>query len=61
MPRRSSRHGVAALGRHPLRADGLLEQLLTRPVRGFENWPMLFEALNGKKGVITTFLEVRPP
>ena len=30
------------------------------PVRGFENWPMLFEALNGKKGVIKAFLEVRP-
>ena len=39
---------------------GLLEQLLTHPVRGFENWPMLFEALNGKKGVIKAFLEVRP-
>ena len=37
-----------------------LEQLLTHPVRGFENWPMLFEALNGKKGVIKAFLEVRP-
>jgi len=39
---------------------GWLEQLLTHPVRGFENWPMLFEALNGKKGVIKAFLEVRP-
>jgi hypothetical protein len=38
---------------------GWLEQLLTHPVRGLENWPMLFEALNGKKGVIKTFLEVR--
>ena len=33
---------------------------LTHPVRGLENWPMLFEALNGKKGVIKAFLEVRP-
>jgi len=39
---------------------GWLEQLLTHPVRGLENWPMLFEALNGKKGVIKAFLEVRP-
>jgi hypothetical protein len=39
---------------------GWLEQLLTHPVRGFRNWPMLFEALNGKKGVIKAFLEVRP-
>jgi threonine dehydrogenase-like Zn-dependent dehydrogenase len=39
---------------------GWLEQLLTHPVRGFDAWPMLFEALNGKKGVIKAFLEVRP-
>ncbi len=47
---------IHAEGAYP----GLLEQLLTHPVRGFENWPMLFEALNGKKGVIKAFLEVRP-
>jgi glucose 1-dehydrogenase len=38
---------------------GWLEQLLTHPVRGLEAWPMLFEALNGKKGVIKAFMEVR--
>ena len=38
---------------------GWLEQLLTHPVSGFDNWPMLFEALNSKKGVIKAFLEVR--
>jgi glucose 1-dehydrogenase len=47
---------VQAEAHHP----GWLEQLLTHPVRGLENWPMLFEALNGKKGVIKAFLEVRP-
>jgi len=40
---------------------GWLEQLLTHPVRGLESWPMLFEALNGKKGVIKAFMEVRAP
>jgi len=39
---------------------GWLEQLLTHPVRGLDSWPMLFEALNGRKGVIKAFLEVRP-
>jgi len=38
---------------------GWLEQLLTHPVRGLENWPRLFEALR-QKGVIKAFLEVRP-
>ena len=39
---------------------GWLERLLTHPVRGFDSWPLLFEALNGTKGVIKAFLEVRP-
>jgi len=39
---------------------GWLERLLTHPVRGFDSWPLLFEALNGTTGVIKAFLEVRP-
>jgi threonine dehydrogenase-like Zn-dependent dehydrogenase len=38
---------------------GWLEQLLTHPVRGLESWPLLFEALKEKKGVIKAFMEVR--
>ena len=54
------REGVRDLAQAESAYPGWLEQLLTHPVRGFENWPMLFEALNGKKGVIKAFLEVRP-
>ena len=52
--------GVRDLVQAEAAYPGWLEQLLTHPVRGLENWPMLFEALNGKKGVIKAFLEVRP-
>jgi threonine dehydrogenase-like Zn-dependent dehydrogenase len=51
--------GVRDLVQAEAAYPGWLEQLLTHPVRGLENWPMLFEALNGKKGVIKAFLEVR--
>jgi len=37
---------------------GWLAKLLTHPVKGLENWPQLFEALNGGKGVIKAFCEV---
>jgi hypothetical protein len=47
-------HLVTQGVRELVQADGAEpgrpEQLLTHPVRGIENWPMLFEALNGKKG-----------
>ena len=39
---------------------GWLSKLLTHPVQGLENWPKLFEALNGGKGVIKAFCEVNP-
>ena len=39
---------------------GWLAQLLTHRVEGLDNWPQLFEALNGGKGVIKAFCEVRP-
>lgn len=39
---------------------GWLAKLLTHPVKGLENWPQLFSALNAGKGVIKAFCEVNP-
>ncbi len=50
--------GVADMAKAEAEYSGWLKQLLTHPVRGLDNYPKLFEHLNGGNGAIKVFCEV---
>jgi threonine dehydrogenase-like Zn-dependent dehydrogenase len=50
--------GVKDLAQAEAQYPGWLEQLLTHPVKGLENWKLLLETLTNAKGAIKVYCEV---